>query len=96
MSPRLAATALTVLALLAGACAAVHNTPAQDLAAERWRRCEARFPLARLDRIELDGRIWFWYVVLKDRADVRDCLQQLPPGEPALPEPVSLVTPRGG
>jgi hypothetical protein len=47
---------LAVFVLLAG-CGAVANTPAQDLAWERWKQCD-HFINVILQRIELDGRIW--------------------------------------
>lgn len=44
-----------VIAVSAG-CATMGNTPAQDLAWERWRACD-RFSTISLERIELDGRL---------------------------------------
>ena len=54
---RSTALALLVLAstLMAG-CAAVRNTPAQELSWERWKACD-RFSTIALDRIDLDGRL---------------------------------------
>lgn len=46
---------LAVMATSAG-CATTGNTPAQDLAWERWRTCD-RFSTISLERIELDGRL---------------------------------------
>jgi len=37
-------------------CATARNTPAQDLAWERWRGCD-HFTAVTIDRIDLDGRI---------------------------------------
>jgi hypothetical protein len=51
------AIALGVLAALTCAgCATMANTPAQDLAWERWRSCD-RFTSISLERIEMDGRL---------------------------------------
>jgi hypothetical protein len=47
---------LLVPLLLAG-CGAMSNTLAQDLAWERWKKCD-HFNNVALQRIELDGRIW--------------------------------------
>jgi len=44
-----------VMATAAG-CAAARNTPAQELAWERWGACN-RFSTITLDRIDLDGRL---------------------------------------
>jgi len=46
---------LLVMATAAG-CAAARNTPAQELAWERWGACN-HFSTITLDRIELDGRL---------------------------------------
>ena len=46
---------LLMMATAAG-CAAARNTPAQELAWERWGACN-RFSTITLDRIELDGRL---------------------------------------
>jgi hypothetical protein len=49
---------LGALSLLAG-CAAVQNTVAQDLAWERWQRCN-NFRGITLKDIKPDGAIWVW------------------------------------
>jgi hypothetical protein len=46
---------LLVMASAAG-CAAARNTPAQDLAWERWGACN-HFSTITIERIELDGRL---------------------------------------
>lgn len=46
---------LMLMAAAAG-CAAARNTPAQDLAWERWGACN-HFSTITLERIELDGRL---------------------------------------
>jgi hypothetical protein len=49
--------ALGLLAIMASSgCATLGNTPAQDLAWERWRACD-RFSSISLERIEVDGRL---------------------------------------
>ena len=51
------ALALGLLVTLGSAgCATMANTPAQDLAWERWRACD-RFTTISLERIEMDGRL---------------------------------------
>ena len=48
---------LSALMMMAAAgCASVQNTPAQDLAWERWRTCD-HFATVRLERIDMDGRL---------------------------------------
>ena len=51
-------TAMGFLALLVTVtgCATVRNTPAQELAWERWQACD-HFATVRMERIDLDGRI---------------------------------------
>lgn len=46
---------LLMMATAAG-CAAARNTPAQDLAWERWGACN-HFSTITIERIELDGRL---------------------------------------
>jgi hypothetical protein len=46
---------LLVMAAMVG-CAAARNTPAQDLAWERWGTCN-HFSTIAFERIELDGRL---------------------------------------
>ena len=48
-----------VLLVVAGAmvgCATARNTPAQELAWERWRACD-HFTTVSLDRVDADGRL---------------------------------------
>jgi hypothetical protein len=47
---------LAIFLLFAG-CGSTSNTLAQDLAWERWKKCD-HFNNVALQRIELDGRIW--------------------------------------
>jgi hypothetical protein len=46
---------LLMMATAAG-CAAARNTPAQELAWERWGACN-HFSTITIDRVELDGRL---------------------------------------
>jgi hypothetical protein len=45
-----------VMVATAAGCAAARNTPAQELAWERWGACN-HFSTISFDRIELDGRL---------------------------------------
>ena len=47
---------LGLLVMAAGGCAAARNTPAQELAWERWGACN-HFSTITLDLIDLDGRL---------------------------------------
>lgn len=48
-----------MLSLVSLGCAAIANTPAQDLAWERWKKCD-RFPTISLKEIRTNGEIWVW------------------------------------
>ena len=47
---------LLMLVVTAAGCATLRNTPAQDLAWERWKACD-HFAAMTLERIDLDGRL---------------------------------------
>jgi hypothetical protein len=47
---------LLMMALIAVGCATARNTPAQDLAWERWKACD-HFAAITLEQIDLDGRL---------------------------------------
>jgi hypothetical protein len=47
---------LLVLMVTAVGCATLRNTPAQDLAWERWKTCD-HFAALTLERIDPDGRL---------------------------------------
>jgi hypothetical protein len=47
---------LLILAMIGAGCASVRNTPAQDLAWERWKVCD-HFAAITLQQIESDGRL---------------------------------------
>lgn len=87
-------TAVAILggcALVLGACAG--NTPAQDLAYERWARCAS--PYLQLQHVDVDGRITFQFSSATDRRDVLQCLDEAGRAGPALPAPVGLRPPGG-
>lgn len=84
---------LVIVATAAG-CAAARNTPAQDLAWERWGACN-HFSSIAFDRIDLDGRLVVnAYEV--DRAQFAACMteaaaDQVRRGVVAMPQMVVLV-----
>jgi hypothetical protein len=53
----LACLFLTLTVLFADGCASIRNTPAQDLAQERWDACRG-IPGVELKEIRPDGQIW--------------------------------------
>ena len=77
------------LGILVSGCAGLRNSPEQETAYERW-------AIVEIQRIDLDGRISFWYVVEPERRDVLECLGKAGRGGPSLPEPVGVLRPRGG
>ena len=84
---------LLVMATAAG-CAAARNTPAQELACERWGACN-RFYTITLDRIELDGRLVV-NAYLVDSARFSECVReaaadQVRRGAAPVPQAVVLV-----
>ena len=84
------------LALLMAACASLHNTPAQDLAWDRWTACHNQFSGTDIRTVGLDGRISFWSIGTADGLSMLDCLAQAGKNGPALPEPISEIRPKGG
>jgi hypothetical protein len=89
---------LMLVAGVAG-CAAARNTPAQELAWERWGACN-HFSTITLDRIDLDGRLVVnGYQV--DGARFSACVReaaadQVRRGLAPVPEAVVLVKIYGG
>jgi GNAT superfamily N-acetyltransferase len=79
-------------AVFLGACATA-NTPQQDLAYERWGKCNA--PFVQLQWIDLDGRITFRYSTEGGRQDVLRCLADAGRGGPPLPDAVGMRPPSG-
>jgi hypothetical protein len=82
--------------LAVSACAGISNTPAQDLADARWRACAPPSGLVQLDRVDADGRIWFWYFLESDRQAMVACIVRTEPGGQSLPEPVGMLRSKGG
>jgi hypothetical protein len=79
-------------AAVLGACATA-NTPQQNLAYERWAKCDP--PGAGLQRIDLDGRITFVTSNASTQDTVLRCLAEAGRGGPPLPAPVA-THPAGG
>jgi hypothetical protein len=80
------------LAVFLGACATM-NTPQQDLAYERWAKCNA--PYVQLEWIDLDGRITFRYSTEGGRQEVLRCLADAGRGGRPLPDAVGMRPPSG-
>ena len=70
-------------------CAALANTPAQDLAWSRWTICHPHAHSTDIKVVYLDGRISFVYSEPGDNQTMLACLRQAGKDGPALPEPVS-------
>lgn len=87
--------ATTVLSLLAGGCASLVNTPAQDVAWSRWSICHTQATGTEIRNVQSDGRIAFWYYGPGDRQAMLDCLRQAASTGLALPEPIADSLPRG-
>jgi|KBSSwiStaDraftv2_1062776.scaffolds.fasta_scaffold12745_5 hypothetical protein len=85
----------TALLLLANGCASLVNTPAQDVAWNRWRTCQTEATGTEIRTVQLDGRIVFWYFGPGDRQAMLDCLRRAASTGPALPEPIADSLPRG-
>jgi len=83
---------LAVMLLAAGGCAGARNTPAQDLAWERWGECN-HFPTIAFERIELDGRLVVGAYEV-DGARFSACVSEAAAGQVrrgAAPVPQSVV-----
>jgi hypothetical protein len=74
------------------ACATT-NTPQQDVAYERWAKCNASY--VQLEWIDLDGRIRFRYSAEGSRQDLLRCLADAGRGGPPLPDAVGVRPPGG-
>jgi hypothetical protein len=81
------------LALALGACAALANTPEQNLGYERWAKCSR--PAVTLRGVSVDGQIGFLYTDPADQRDVVQCLSDAGRTGPPLPPPVGFQ-PKGG
>jgi hypothetical protein len=86
-----AATTLLVLAVAATGCEYFRDTPEQELANQRWRRCAQGLRDLRLDRVDTDGRIRFTYGAMNERQRVLECLEEAGREGPQLPEPVAAA-----
>lgn len=80
------------LSLTLGACA-VANTPQQNLAYERWAKCNTAY--ASLQDVDLDGQMTVRISNTSTAQDVFQCLAEAGRGGPPLPPPV-FVRPPGG
>ncbi len=78
-----------LLSTLAAGCAPLANTPAQDLAWNRWAACHAQVSGTAIRNVRSDGRISFWYTGPEDRRAMLDCIRLAANGGPALPEPIA-------
>ncbi len=65
----------SLFALPLAACASATNTPAQDVAWERWKRCD-HFASVQLARIEANGTLWVTYRVAAERTLWHECMKQ--------------------
>jgi hypothetical protein len=63
---------VTALITLVSACGLATNTLAQDLAWERWEKCN-RFRGITLKEIKTDGRIWVWIADGGEQTAWREC-----------------------
>ena len=81
------------LALALGACAALANTPEQNLAYERWAQCSRSS--VTLKSVSVDGQIGFHYTNPVDERDVIQCLSDAGRTGRPLPPPVGFQ-PKGG
>jgi hypothetical protein len=85
---------LFVIVVVASGCATVGNTPAQDLAWERWKACD-HFSMIVLDRVDLDGRLvvtGYESEIAPFTACVREAAAaQVRRGVPGGPTPAVLV-----
>lgn len=80
------------LVLCLGGCA-LANTPQQDLAYARWAKCDAAY--VQLERVDLDGQIYFRFSSQGGRQEVLQCLAEAGRTGPPLPTPVGLPPPGG-
>ena len=87
--------AIVGLVALASGCAYLMDTPAQELARDRWTMCHARVSGAELDTVMRDGRISFWYNGAGDGRSMLDCLRDVARKGPDLPEPIAQLRPNG-
>ena len=84
---------LLAFSLILGACAVATNTPQQNLAYERWARCNV--PFVQLEQVDLDGRITFRVSNASTQQEVFRCLAEADRTGPPLPEPLAARPPGG-
>ena len=82
------------LALAAG-CVSLVDTPAQELARNRWTVCHARVTGTELNTVQRDGRISFWYSGAGESQTMLECLREAAKMGPDLPEPIAQRRPDG-
>jgi hypothetical protein len=63
---------LMSLVVAVAGCASMMNTPAQDLAWDRWKLCD-RFPTVTLKDIKVNGDLWVWTYYGTDYAAWQAC-----------------------
>ncbi len=85
---------LLLLVMMAAGCATAGNTPAQDLAWERWGACN-HFTTITLDRVNQDGRLVVTAYQV-DGASFTACVHeaaadQVRRGAAAVPQAIVLV-----
>ena len=83
------------LSVASGGCASLSDTPAQELALNRWTTCHRSASGTELKRVQPDGRITFWYNGTSDGRSMLECLQQAAKNGPSLPDPISEARPAG-
>ena len=71
---RLVSATLVIVCVFAGCSLGVRNTPAQDLAWERWYKCN-HFASVIVDRIEPNGQIWYRYRVTGESSAFQQCMR---------------------
>ena len=86
---RRARTALLLLAAAVGTgCEYFRDTPEQELANRRWRECAAGLHDVKLERVDLDGRI---YVARNEADRVTECLEAAGRDGARLPDPAASL-----
>src|SRR5262245_3762137 len=80
---------------LASGCAYLKDTPAQELARNRWTVCHGKVTGTELNTVMRDGRISFWYDGAGEDRSMMECLRSAARTGPDLPEPVAQLRPMG-
>ncbi len=79
--------------LLAVGCASLPNTPAQDLAWERWRKCGG-VAAVRIEEVRPNGQISYWYKGPADRRAFDECHRTLAAQQEQRPGALRILGPR--